>query len=65
MEFADILWMVVIVAASVYLLYRSVWKKKGHCTGCEGCSCPSVARMKTGSIQNMEKEKGNEKKSCC
>jgi len=39
MGFADVFFMAVIVSGAIYLLYRSVWKKKGHCSGCEtGCS---------------------------
>lgn len=33
----DILVASVILAGASYLLYRSLWKKKGHCHGCSGC----------------------------
>gem|GEM_PF-1679249 len=33
-EFVDIVWMGFIIAGALSLLYRSLWKKKGHCTGC-------------------------------
>jgi hypothetical protein len=39
MGFSDIVWMGLIIAGTVYLLYRSVWKKKGHCTGCDSQTC--------------------------
>lgn len=39
MGFSDIIWMGLIIAGTVYLLYRSVWKKKGHCTGCDSQTC--------------------------
>ncbi len=39
MNFVDIALMVVIIAGAVYLLYRSLWKKKGHCQGCDMGSC--------------------------
>jgi hypothetical protein len=35
----DIIWMTTIIAGALYLLYRSVWKKKGHCAGCSAGSC--------------------------
>ena len=28
-------WIVLIVGGAVYLLYRSLWKKKSYCTGCD------------------------------
>ena len=31
--FTDIVFMVLIIGAVFYFLYRSVWKKKGHCIG--------------------------------
>jgi len=36
---ADIIIAGLILAAAAYLLYRSVWKKKGHCSGCDSGSC--------------------------
>ncbi|HUO76591.1 MAG TPA: hypothetical protein VMU21_03350 [Thermodesulfovibrionales bacterium] len=35
----DILLMGLIIGGAVYLLYRSLWKKKGHCSGCEVGTC--------------------------
>jgi len=35
MGIVDIVLIVVIVGGAVYLLYRSLWKKKGYCTGCD------------------------------
>jgi hypothetical protein len=35
MGFVDIVLIVPIVGGAVYLLYRSLWKKKGYCTGCD------------------------------
>lgn len=37
----DILLMGVIIGGALYLLYRSVWKKKGHCSGC----CSEICEM--------------------
>lgn len=34
MGFADIVFAGLIVGGAVYLLYRSIWKKRGYCTGC-------------------------------
>ena len=39
MGFVDILLMGLIIAGAVYLLYRSLWKKKGHCPGCDSETC--------------------------
>ncbi len=39
MGFVDIALMAVIITVAVYLLYRSLWKKKGHCQGCGSCDC--------------------------
>jgi hypothetical protein len=35
MSFVDIALIAAIIAGAVYLLYRSIWKKKGHCPGCD------------------------------
>jgi hypothetical protein len=35
MGFVDIALMVLIVGGALYLLYRSLWKKKGYCHGCD------------------------------
>ena len=35
----DIILMVAIIGGAVYLLYRSLWKGKAHCAGCELGSC--------------------------
>ena len=34
MGFVDIVLMGMIVAGALYLLYRSIWKKRGYCSGC-------------------------------
>jgi hypothetical protein len=39
MGVSDIIIAGVILAGAFYLLYRSLWKKKGHCQGCESGSC--------------------------
>ncbi len=39
MEYLDIVLMTGIVIGCLYLLYRSVWKKKGHCCGCDAGPC--------------------------
>jgi Fe-S cluster biogenesis protein NfuA len=39
MSFVDIALMAVIIAGAVYLLYLSVWKRKGHCGGCGSSTC--------------------------
>ncbi|MFZ5452874.1 MAG: FeoB-associated Cys-rich membrane protein [Thermodesulfobacteriota bacterium] len=30
-----------IALGALYLLYRSLWKKRGYCPGCEVPSCPA------------------------
>lgn len=35
----DILLMGLIIAGAIYLLYHSLWKKKGHCPGCDTGAC--------------------------
>ena len=35
----DLLIAAMLLAFSGYLLYRSLWKKKGHCHGCQGGGC--------------------------
>ncbi len=35
----DILLMGLIIGGALYLLYRSIWKKKGHCSGCASETC--------------------------
>jgi hypothetical protein len=39
MGIVDVLLMVLIIGGAVYLLYRSLWKKKGHCIGCDSETC--------------------------
>ena len=46
--FVDITLMAVIIAGAVYLLYRSVWKKKGHCQGCDSGTCEVRKKFKPG-----------------
>ena len=35
MGFVDIVLAGIIVGGAIYLLYRSIWKKKGYCHGCD------------------------------
>ncbi|MFO0751820.1 MAG: FeoB-associated Cys-rich membrane protein [Thermodesulfovibrionales bacterium] len=44
MDSVDVIWMAVIVAGALYLLYRSVWKKKGHCQGCDSGTCDKAGK---------------------
>ncbi len=39
MGFVDYLLMGFIISGAVYILYRSFWKKKGQCSGCETGTC--------------------------
>lgn len=65
MGVADVIWMAVILAVAGYLLYRSLWKKKGHCPGCNECECSSGKKTPVQKISIRKGEEGNEKKSCC
>ncbi|MDX9714260.1 MAG: FeoB-associated Cys-rich membrane protein [Dissulfurispiraceae bacterium] len=39
MGLIDIVLIAVIISGAGYLLYRSIWKKRGGCSGCSsGCS---------------------------
>ena len=51
MSIADIVVMVLIIAGSFYLLYRSVWKKQGHCPGCDAGACPSTRSGKSSNCR--------------
>jgi hypothetical protein len=46
MGISDIIIAVIILAGAVYLLYHSMWKKKGHCQGCGDGECASGKRTK-------------------
>ena len=48
MGLVDIVLMILIAGAAVYILYRSILKKKGHCGGCEAALEPK---------ENCSKEK--------
>ena len=39
MGVSDMIIAAVILAGAMYLLYHSLWKKKGHCQGCTGGAC--------------------------
>lgn len=48
MGFADVVVMILTIAGAFYLLYRSVWKKRGHCQGCDAGVCNAKAGSKRG-----------------
>ncbi len=35
MGIVDVALIVLIVGGAIYLLYRSLWKRKGYCHGCD------------------------------
>jgi len=39
MGISDIIIAAVITAGAAYILYHSIWKKKGHCHGCNSGKC--------------------------
>jgi uncharacterized membrane protein len=51
----DIVWAIIIIAGTGYLLYHSLWKKKGHCPGCSGCACPSHGSAKIDRIDIIKR----------
>ncbi len=42
MGFTDIGLMVLIASGAIYILYRSIFKKKGHCGGCCSDTCDTT-----------------------
>ncbi|MEJ5227504.1 FeoB-associated Cys-rich membrane protein [Thermodesulfovibrio sp.] len=42
MTFSDLLLSTAILCIAVYILYRSIWKKKGSCPACSGCCCSKI-----------------------
>ncbi|MBM4306517.1 MAG: FeoB-associated Cys-rich membrane protein [Deltaproteobacteria bacterium] len=59
MSFFDIVWMAAIIAGALYLLYRSLWKKKGACSGCGGGQCESKVSggLRHGSKEHRDRQK--------
>lgn len=41
---ADLMLMLAILAAALWLLYRSLWKSRGRCPGCSGNDCSGTHR---------------------
>ena len=41
MNWTDLLLAGGIALGAIYLLYRSIWKKGGHCYGCDSENCPT------------------------
>jgi hypothetical protein len=48
MNFVDFALIAAIIAGAVYLLYRSIWKKKGRCPGCDSEICDITKKHKKG-----------------
>lgn len=44
MGIADMLIAGIIIAGAVALLYHSVWKKRGHCHGCNDGGCSATKK---------------------
>lgn len=51
MGISDMIIAAVILGGAGWLLYHSLWKKKGHCYGCEGGSCGTGNKHKKGHVQ--------------
>ena len=43
----DFLLAAAIIIGAVYVLYRSVWKKRGYCPGCDSETCPTKPENKS------------------
>ncbi|MBI5787545.1 MAG: FeoB-associated Cys-rich membrane protein [Candidatus Schekmanbacteria bacterium] len=41
MKITDIILSIIIIAGALFLLYRSLFKKKGYCPGCDHGDCKS------------------------
>jgi len=46
MSWTDLLLAGGLIIGSIYLLYRSVWKRKGFCPGCDSRACSIKADNK-------------------
>lgn len=44
----DVVWMVLTLGGAGWLLYRSLWQKRGQCHGCSGCSCGTGKKREAG-----------------
>ncbi len=51
MGFADIVLIILIIGGAFYLLYRSLWKKKGHCQGCDSATCDMKKKLRQGIVK--------------
>jgi hypothetical protein len=57
MGIVDGLWMVAIVGGAGALLYRSIWKSKGRCSGCDNAGC-SRRSSERGADIDLESRSG-------
>ena len=48
MGVSDMIIAAVILAVAFWILYHSLWKKKGHCHGCSSGCCGSEKKFKAG-----------------
>jgi len=46
MTIIDIILALLIFLGAIYLLYRSLWKKKGNCSGCISGDCKTKGIIK-------------------
>ncbi|MBF0551622.1 MAG: FeoB-associated Cys-rich membrane protein [Deltaproteobacteria bacterium] len=45
MNLTDVVWMGAIISGALYLLYRSLWKKQGCCSGCSSTTCQAGKKI--------------------
>jgi hypothetical protein len=45
MDKLDVILIILILGGAFWLLYSSLWKKKGHCQGCDGDSCDTKRKI--------------------
>ena len=53
MDLIDIVVAVTVALFVVFLLYRSVWKKRGECAGCEVSDCGPKKHVECDSPLNL------------
>ncbi len=54
MKFFDLVLMGLIIAGAIYILYRSLFKKKGHCGGCSVGTCETDNQAKTPKFPDLK-----------
>jgi hypothetical protein len=61
MGVTDIIIAAAILAGAVYLMYHSMWKKKGHCQGCGDGGCAGGKGKRTIQSRGLNSAKSEVK----